>query len=150
MEVKKEILDQLMEECIQLAQLAKTQGESPVGAVVATPKGEVLGAAPEAVKAKSDLSCHAEIEAIRQCLGHHPDVDLSACCLVSTHEPCVMCSYYLRHYKIPLIVFALSVGPIGGFGSELAVLKTHSVPAWKETPMVISGYQAEKCSKAIS
>jgi len=71
--------------------------------------------------------------------------DLSDCTLVTTHEPCILCSYAIRHHRIPLVVFGVAVGEIGGYSSELAVLKDRTVKRWGEPPEVIGGVLEEEC-----
>jgi len=47
--------------------------------------------------------------------------------MYTTHEPCIMCSYVIRHHRIPHISYSLPVSFIGGDSSKLAVLNTESV-----------------------
>lgn len=133
-----------MRRCIALARLAKERGESPVGAVIVH-AGEVIAEGIEAGRTEQDITRHAEVEAIaaaRQVLG---TADLSDCTLVTTHEPCILCSYAIRHHRIPLVVFGVAVGEIGGYSSELAVLKDRTVKRWGEPPEVIGGVLEEEC-----
>ena len=50
--------------CDILAEGAASKGESPVGALI-TKNGEIVCEAIEASKNKNDVSCHAELEAMR-------------------------------------------------------------------------------------
>ncbi len=134
----------LMRRCIALARIAQARGESPVGAVIVR-NGEVVAEGIEAGKSAQDVTRHAEVEAIsaaRKVLGTS---DLSDCLLVTTHEPCILCSYVIRHHHIPVVVFGVAVGEIGGYNSELAVLKDRTVKRWGEPPEVIGGVLEEEC-----
>ncbi len=127
-----------MRRCIELARVAKERGESAVGAVIVR-NGEVVAEGIESSKGKQDVTRHAEVEALtaaRKVLG---TADLSDCILATTHEPCIMCSYVIRHHRIPLVVFGVATGEIGGYSSELAVLKGRTVQRWGEPPQVIGG-----------
>lgn len=133
-----------MRRCIALARIAQARGDSPVGAVIVR-NGEVIAEGVESGREKQDITRHAEVEAIsaaRKALGTS---DLSDCLLVTTHEPCILCSYAIRHHRIPLIVFGVAVGEIGGYSSALAVLKDRTVMRWGEPPQVIGGVLEEEC-----
>lgn len=135
-----------MRRCIALARIAHARGESPVGAVIVR-NGEVVAEGIEAGTSAQDITRHAEVEAItaaRKALGTS---DLSDCLLVTTHEPCILCSYAIRHHRIPLVVFGVAVGEVGGYSSALAVLKDRTVKRWGEPPQVIGGVLAEECGQ---
>lgn len=50
--------------------------------------------------------------------------------MYTTHEPCIMCSYMIRHHRIPEIIFGTAVPYIGGLTSQFGVLATEAVPKW--------------------
>ena len=77
--------------CRQLGIKAAAKGNPAVGAVVVR-DNQIISEAQEAGRSKNDVSCHAEIEAIRKAVTILGTVDLSGCQLISTHEPCVMCA----------------------------------------------------------
>lgn len=81
-----------------LAKQAAEKGNSGAGAIIVK-DGVIISEAEEAVKTKNDISCHAEMEAIRQAVKNLNTNDLSDCILYTTHEPCIMCSYAIRFYK---------------------------------------------------
>lgn len=56
-----------MQRCEALAVVAAQRQEPPVGAVVVL-GGQIIGEGIEAGKAKQDITCHAEVEAIRAAL----------------------------------------------------------------------------------
>ncbi len=91
-----------LQRCLALAKWAAEKGNSSVGAVVVK-DDEIISEAEEAVKTKNDISCHAEMEAIRQAVKILNTNDLSACILYSTQrEPLVLCvrGHAIRFYKI--------------------------------------------------
>jgi tRNA(adenine34) deaminase len=133
-----------MRRCIALARIAQARGDSPVGAVIVR-NGEVVAEGIEAGKSAQDITRHAEVEAISVARKVLDPSDLSDCLLVTTHEPCILCSYAIRHHRIPLVVFGVAVGEIGGYNSELAVLKERSVKRWGEAPQLISGVLEDDC-----
>ena len=54
-----------LQHCLVLAKQAAEKGNSRVGAVVVKDQ-KIISEAEEAVKTKNDISCHAEMEALRQ------------------------------------------------------------------------------------
>lgn len=121
--------------CDQLAAIAHSQGESPVGSIVVL-EGKVVGEGIEAGKGKQDVTCHAEVEAIRQAVKT-VGKDLSGATLYTTHEPCILCSYVIRHHRISRVVIRQKVAHIGGATSVFPVLTTRSVALWDEPPEVL-------------
>ena len=65
--------------------------------------------------------------------------------MYTTHEPCIMCSYVIRHHKIPHVIYGISVDFIGGFTSRFKVLCTEEVPKWGEKPKVTGGICETEC-----
>src|SRR6478609_3973229 len=88
-----------MRKCIELALKAKELKESPVGSLVVMNE-IIIAEGWECSKAHNDITFHAEIEAIRRATEHLQSQNLSNCVLYTTHEPCIMCSYVIRHTKI--------------------------------------------------
>ena len=133
-----------MRQCIKLALIAKQRGDSPVGSVIVK-DGKVIGEGIEGGKTHKDITYHAEIEAIRQATNLLQTQDLSDCILYTTHEPCIMCSYVIRHTKIQTIVTAISTDEIGGFSSHFPLLADTTIKKWTKPPNLINGILEEEC-----
>lgn len=126
-----------IQRCEILGEKAALMGEAPVGSVIL--RGEkIISEASEASKNKNDVTCHAELEAIRTAVKKLKTNDLSGCTIYSTHEPCIICSYAIRFYKIKKVVFKHTVGSFGGISSSMPLLLTKEVPIhWGEVPEII-------------
>ncbi|MBP8794809.1 MAG: nucleoside deaminase, partial [Brachymonas sp.] len=77
---------------LQQARAAASLGEVPVGAVIVSPSGKVLGQGCNRTVSAQDPCAHAEILALRaaaRTIGNHR---LEGCTLYVTLEPCAMCS----------------------------------------------------------
>lgn len=133
-----------MQECIALAKQAFRDGNPPVGAIVVL-EDKIVGVGKEQTKSFKDITKHAEIEAVKDALKNGL-VTLKGCTLYTTHEPCIMCSYVLRHYKIDRLVYGLSVDHIGGVTSTFNVMGTDNVLNWGHPPITISGVLEEECA----
>lgn len=104
------------------AALAEAAGEVPVGAVVVSPAGKILGRGNNSVLRTHDPSAHAEIIALREAgvaLGNYRLLD---CVLVSTLEPCAMCAGALLHARVGRLIFAAHDPKAGACGSVLQVI----------------------------
>lgn len=123
--------------CNELAVLAEREGNPAVGSLIVF-QGEVIYEAQEASRSKNDVTCHAEIEAIRGALKKMSVNILKGAIIYSSHEPCVMCSYAIRYYKISKVVYQNRVPYLGGVSSSMPLLISRDVPeSWGEAPEVI-------------
>lgn len=136
--------EKYMAKCLQLAEEALASGNPPVGSVLVL-DGKIIGQGIESGKSTGDITNHAEIMAIRDAIANGFVNELSRTVLYSTHEPCIMCSYLIRHHKIPRIVFGTSVEYIGGFTSIFGVLTTEEVPKWGVRPKITTGICQAAC-----
>lgn len=135
-----------MKQCIALGKKAMLQGDSPVGAIVVK-DNIVIGTGIEAGKSSQNITKHAEIEAVNDALLKSGLKDLNECTLYTTHEPCIMCSYVIRHYKLRTVVYGTSVEHVGGITSDLKVMQTSKVPNWGKTPIIIGNILRDDCEK---
>jgi tRNA(adenine34) deaminase len=123
--------------CSELAKLAKQRGDAPVGALIVN-REVVLSEASEAAFSKNDVTCHAEIEAIRAALKDKDGNELEGAVLYTSHEPCIMCSYAIRYYKLKKVVFQYFVPNLGGVSSSMPMLISKEVPkSWGGVPEII-------------
>lgn len=131
-----------MRKCIELGKKAMYNGNSPVGSILVK-NNTIIGIGMEAGKSMNDITKHAEIEAIRDALKQHQS--LNDVTLYTTHEPCIMCSYVIRHYHIKTIVFGITSKYVGGKTSDYKILETESIPKWGKLPEIIDGILEEEC-----
>lgn len=129
-------LNKFMQKCRSLAAVAEQAGNTPVGAVLVH-DGEIIGEGIEAGTSSGDITRHAEIEAVRDAIVKGHKALLPAAVLYTTHEPCIMCSYVLRHHRISRIFFEYRVTGVGGYSSPLPVLSTTMVPQWGTPPDIV-------------
>ncbi len=123
--------------CLVLSKQAEEKGNTAVEAVVVK-DDEIVSEAEEAVNTKNDITCHAELEAIRIAVNKLGTINLSDCILYSTHEPCIMCSYAIRFYKIKEVVYLHEAKYLGGVSSSLPLLVTNEVPPhWSNAPIIV-------------
>lgn len=133
-----------MQHCIQLAKEAMSEGNPPVGSVVVK-DGLIVGQGIETGKSRGDITYHAEIEAIRDAVSRTKQKDLSDCSLYTTHEPCIMCSYVIRHHAIKEVIIGANVRAVGGVTSNYPILIVKDIEIWNNPPIVIKNVCSEDC-----
>ncbi len=94
-----------MKQAFQEALKAYDLGEIPVGAVVVA-NNQVLARAHNLTEQLTDVTAHAEIQAITGAANYLGGKYLHGCTLYVTLEPCVMCAGALYWSQIDKIVFA--------------------------------------------
>ncbi len=137
-----------MRHCLVLANKAMTKGNSPVGAIVVKDEN-IIGQGIEAGKSKGDITFHAEIEAVRHAINELDGKDLSDCSLYTTHEPCIMCSYVIRHYALKEVIIGSRVKNIGGRTSNYPILIAKDIKIWLAPPLIVENICSQEC-KALT
>lgn len=117
--------EEWMARALELAELAESKGEVPVGAVLVR-DGEMLGEGHNATISNHDASAHAEIQAIRAACLSENNYRLPGATLYVTLEPCAMCAGALVHARVARVVIAAKEPRAGAAGSVLNVLRNDS------------------------
>lgn len=133
-----------MHQCLKLAELALAAGNPPVGAIIVM-DGLVIGEGIESGRSSGDVTNHAEILAVRDAVAKGYAKQLPQSTMYTTHEPCIMCAYVIRHHQIPNIVYGSSVPHVGGATSKFDLLRTPDIPKWDKQPQIISGICETEC-----
>lgn len=94
-----------MDECLKEATAAAAKGEVPVGAVVISASGEIIGKGGNSSIQANDPSAHAEIVALRNAAERLGNYRLEGCVLAVTLEPCLMCLGAMTHARIAGLVY---------------------------------------------
>lgn len=87
------------------ARLSLEEGGLPVGAVLMSREGAVLGRGRNRVTQSGDPLLHAEIVAFRDAPARARYTD---CVMVTTAEPCWLCSGLIRQFGIGTVVIGAS------------------------------------------
>jgi len=106
-------LKRWMKRALRLAQLAKMVGEVPVGAIILSPKGKLLASGYNRKEQSRNPLLHAEVVAIERATRKLKTWRLEGCILVTTLEPCVMCSGAIIQARFAEVYFG-AVDPKGG------------------------------------
>lgn len=90
---------------IKLAEKAAKRGEIPIGAVIVL-HDKVIAKAYNTKEKKHDVTCHAEINAIKKACKKLQTWHLEECELYTTLEPCMMCTGAIIQSRIKKIYFS--------------------------------------------
>ena len=83
--------EKYMELAISMAKKAFKKGEIPVGAVIVK-NGKIIAKSYNTKEKNKDVTCHAEINAIKKACKKLKTWHLEECELYTTLEPCMMCT----------------------------------------------------------
>ena len=135
-----------MGRALDLARGAGADGDVPVGAVVVSPSGQVIGEGCNLREVDRDPTAHAEVVALRAAARHTGEWRLEDCTLVVTLEPCPMCAGALVLSRISTLVFGAWDPKLGACGSVWDIVRdrraTHRVE-------VIGGVREAECSQVL-
>ncbi|MFS1523031.1 tRNA adenosine(34) deaminase TadA [Microbulbifer sp. 2304DJ12-6] len=93
-----------MRRALELAEIAASRGEVPVGAVLVH-NGKVVGEGSNRPIGDCDPSAHAEIVALRHAAAGLQNYRLPNTTLYVTIEPCTMCFGALVHARVGRLVY---------------------------------------------
>lgn len=136
----------LMGQCLELANAAPATDDVPVGAVVLSADGVVLGAGHNTRERDSDPSGHAELNALRAAAKAMGAWRLDGCTLVVTLEPCVMCAGAISQSRIATVIFGAWDKKAGGAGSVFDVLREPRLNHWVE---IQPGVRSDECGALL-
>ena len=139
--------DHYMRLALDQARAAEAGGEVPVGAIVVSSSGQIVGAGNNQVLRTNDPTAHAEIVALRAAGVALNNYRLLGCTLFCTLEPCAMCAGALLHARISRLVFAARDPKAGACGSVLSVMNH---PALNHRAEVTEGILSSECSAMLT
>nr|WP_268828278.1 MULTISPECIES: tRNA adenosine(34) deaminase TadA [Lysobacter] len=137
-----------MRRALDLAERAEREhDEIPVGALLVSAAGELLGEGWNQNIGRFDPSAHAEIVALReggQRLGNHR---LLGTTLYVTLEPCAMCAMAVVHARVARVVFGASDPKTGAAGSVFDLLTD---PRHNHRVTVLGGVLGEEAGARLT
>lgn len=133
---------------LDLSQRAQHEDdEIPVGAVVVSAEGELLGEGWNRNITESDPTAHAEVVAMRSAGAKVGNYRLLGTTLYVTLEPCAMCAMAMIHARVGRVVFGASDPKTGAAGSVFDLLAD---PRHNHRIEVRGGVLAEEASQRLT
>ncbi len=140
----KEYDQKFMLRCIALSQESVNSGDAAFGSLIAIDDTLIAEGLNDY---KTRISEHAEIVALNNAHKVLGTSDLSQCTLYTSCEPCPMCSFMIREFKVKRVVFALPSRYVGGYSKwpilqdiELGMLK----PISSDPPEILGGFMEKE------
>lgn len=125
---------------------AAGHGDVPVGAVVATADGRVVGRRHNERELAGDPTAHAEVLALRDAAADLGRWRLEGCLLVTTIEPCPMCAGAALAARIGTVVFGAADPKAGACGS---LYNLGADPRLNHEMTIVPGVRSEEAAVLI-
>ncbi|TCM84384.1 nucleoside deaminase [Rhodovulum steppense] len=135
-----------METALAEARAAAERGEVPVGAVVVSPRGDVVAAAGNRTIELRDPTAHAEILAIRAACRVLGSERLGGCDLYVTLEPCPMCASAISQARIGRLYYGAADPKSGGVAQGPRVFEH---PQCHHVPEIYDGINAAEAERLL-
>ena len=130
-----------MREALKLAGACVPDGDVPVGCVVVSPDGAIIGRGRNRREADSRATAHAEIEAIEEACAALGSWRLEGCTLYVTLEPCPMCAGAIINARIGAVRYGAREDKSGCCGSVLNLFEER----FNHHPRVYGGLLESEC-----
>ena len=114
--------EHFMDLALEEAATAEAADEVPVGAIVVSRNGDVIGRGHNQPISAADPTAHAEIVAIRDAAQTIANYRLTGSTLYCTIEPCAMCAGAIIHSRVSCVVFGAADPKAGAAGSLYNIL----------------------------
>jgi tRNA(adenine34) deaminase len=126
-----------MKQALQEAKRAFEEDEIPVGAVIVC-ADRIIARAHNLTERLSDVTAHAEMQAITAASEYLGGKYLNDCTLYVTVEPCIMCAGALGWSQIGKVVY--------GAGDEKRGFQRFAPQALHPKTQLVSGVMEEECA----
>ncbi len=135
-----------MRQALALARECFSTGDVPVGCVVVSPEGAVIGRGRNRREADASGVAHAEIEAIEGACAALGTWRLAGCALYVTLEPCPMCAGAILNTRISEVRYGAREARSGCCGSVLNLFEEN----FEHHPRIYPGLLAEESAALLT
>ena len=136
-----------MQLALEQAQVAATENEVPVGAVLVSEHNELLAVGHNRPISSHDPTAHAEIIVLRQAAKNNKNYRLINTTLYVTLEPCVMCVGALIHARVKKLVYGAQEHKTGAIQSACQLLEK---TVFSHQIEIESGILQQQCADIMS
>jgi len=136
---------ELMQLAIAKARAGLAAGQSPFGCAIAA-DGQILAVAHNTVLSDSDITAHAEVNAVRQACQSWQRIHLDGCVVATTCEPCPMCMAALHWARVEHVYFGATIADAESAGfNELQVPAAEVLRIGNSQVKISSGLMPSEC-----
>lgn len=141
----KSLEEKYMLEALKEAKKASDIDEVPIGCVIVK-DNKIISRGHNLRESKKDVTCHAEIVAIRKANKKLNDWWLKDCDLYVTIEPCLMCMGAIYQSHLRRVFYGAK--DIKG-GAHTSIIEFDEIKNLNHYPEIISGVLEEECQTII-
>ena len=98
----------LMKEAIEVCREGISRGQSPFGCAIAI-DGHLVARSHNTVVLSTDITAHAEVNAVREACQAREDIFLPGALVATTCEPCPMCMSALHWARVETVYFGATI-----------------------------------------
>lgn len=135
-----------MQKALDLAEIAASEKEVPVGCIIVNQEGEIIAGAHNKVVQNLDPSAHAEVLAIRQACQKIQNYRLEGHIIFTTLEPCTFCAGVIINARLARLVYATKEPKTGVVES---VCNLFAQPWYKSKLEIRAGVLQAKSEKLL-
>lgn len=100
--------DVLMQLAVEKCREGLARGQSPFGCAIALEE-EVIAVAHNTVSLTTDITAHAEVNAVRAGCQHTGEIFLAGATVATTCEPCPMCMAALHWARVETVYYGAGI-----------------------------------------
>ena len=134
-----------MQEALKEARACIPQGDVPVGCVIVSPEGDIIGRGRNRREADGLATAHAEVEAINMACAAVGSWRLTGCTLYVTLEPCPMCAGAIINSRIACVRYGAKEDKSGCCGSVLNLFEER----FNHHPRIYGGLLEQECRAVL-
>jgi tRNA(Arg) A34 adenosine deaminase TadA len=138
----------LMSEAIRQARSGIEAGQAPFGCAIGAPDGTLIASQYDTVWGTTDVTAHAEVNALRRAGQVTGSVTLEGCAVATTCEPCPMCMAALHWSRVAVVYCGASIEDAvrAGF-NELSLSAAGLLEHGSSPVRLVTGVMADECSE---
>ena len=141
----REQAERFMRLAIEKALEGVEEGGSPFGACIVR-GGEVVACEHNVVGQTTDITAHAEVHALRVACRALGTIDLTACTVYTTTEPCPMCFSAIHWARCERIVYGTSIADAEAAGFRELPISNETMKSLGGASVEIeSGFLRDEC-----
>jgi len=128
----------LMEVAIAKAREGVAAGQTPFGCAIAR-EGRVIASAHNRVLATTDITAHAEVNALREGCRAARNIFLEGAMVATTCEPCPMCMAALHWARVETVYYGATIADAAASGFNELTLSAAELLRQGRSPVKLIG-----------
>ena len=137
--------EEYMTLALEIAKEAAADGDVPVGCIIVSPEGDIIGRGRNRREANCDATAHAEVEAIREANKALGTWRLHGCTMYVTLEPCPMCAGAIINSRVAKLFYGSREDNSGSCGSVINLF----MERYGHSPQIVGGIMDDECKAVL-